>query len=201
MRGKKWTLEEDTILKELYANNFNPIIATKLNRSAIAVSNRGFLLGLKKDKKLLSKMGFELEKKGLRYRFKKGSIPANKGTKGLMKPNKTSFKKGNKPHNTKPVGTIVTTDYGYLYEKIASPDVWELKHRLVWKEHNGTIPEGHNVQFKNKITTDCRIENLYLISKEDQMKENSIYHYPPEMVKAMKKLGKLKKLIHKKESQ
>jgi len=31
--------------------------------------------------------------------FKKGMIPWNKGTKGVMKPNKTSFKKGKKAKN------------------------------------------------------------------------------------------------------
>ena|SRR3990167_6976863 len=32
--------------------------------------------------------------KNLTYRFPKGTIPWNKGTKGVMKPNETSFKKG-----------------------------------------------------------------------------------------------------------
>ena len=36
-------------------------------------------------------------------RFQKGSKPWNKGVKGAMKSNKTSFKKGNIPAITNPV--------------------------------------------------------------------------------------------------
>lgn len=36
---------------------------------------------------------------GVVTRFKKGTVPWNKGTKGLVKPNSGSFKKGNKPWN------------------------------------------------------------------------------------------------------
>ena len=42
--------------------------------------------------------------------FKKGMIPKNKGTKGIMKSNSTSFKKGSVPHNKDKKGIYKHTD-------------------------------------------------------------------------------------------
>jgi hypothetical protein len=66
--------------------------------------------------------------------FKKGSIPVNKGTKGLTKRNKTSFGFGNRPMNAKKVGSVVTRKdkNGSLYMriKIAEPNKWQMLHEL-----------------------------------------------------------------------
>ena len=81
----------------------------------------------------------------------------------------TFFKKGQRSHNRAPVGTEVFHD-GYMLVKVKDgPDLgqwdrWAFKHRLVWEQHNGPIPPGYNVQFKNHNPLDCRLENLYLIS-------------------------------------
>lgn len=200
MNGRKWTKKEDDLLRKLYSRTSNPDLAKKMNRTSTMISSRAFLLGLKKDKVFLRKMGIKLQNSGLSHRFKKGSEPWNKGTKGIMKPNRTSFKKGNLPKNTKPIGSVVKVFDGYLKVKVADPDVWEFKHQLVWKEHHGPIPDGCNVQFKNKNRSDCRIENLYLISREEQMKENTIHKYPEELKKIIRIQGKLKRTIIKKES-
>lgn len=49
--------------------------------------------------------------------------------------------------------------------KIAEPDKWELKHRLVWQQKYGKIPEGSCLIFLNGNRQDCRIENLMLIKR------------------------------------
>ena len=46
-------------------------------------------------------------------RFEKGRATWNKGTKGLTKANVTSFKKGQKPHNYKPLGSERITKDAY----------------------------------------------------------------------------------------
>ena len=89
---------------------------------------------------------------------------------------------------------------GYVEVKVSDvPPKWLLKHRIVWEQTNGPIPPGCNIQFRNHDTTDCRLENLYLITKRDQLKnENSMYaRYPKELQYVMKLKGALNRRIHK----
>ena len=104
---------------------------------------------------------------GVDMKFKKGNISHNKGRKGWYAPGceKGWFKKGNRPHNTVSVNTEVITDDGYIKVKVAEPDVWELKHRIVWQKKYGKVPEGSCLIFLNGNRQDCRIENLMLIKR------------------------------------
>lgn len=44
---------------------------------------------------------------------------------------------------------------------------------MIWKEYYGSIPKGHNIQFKDGNRKNCTIENLYIIDRRKQMLENS----------------------------
>ena len=105
-------------------------------------------------------------------KFKKGKEPWNKGLKGFMGANKTSFKKGNRPLNTADVGTEGMREDGYLYVKIAEPNVWKQKHHIVYEEVNGPIPDGHVILFGDKNRLNFDIDNLILASKADVMRLN-----------------------------
>ena len=107
-------------------------------------------------------------------RFAKGIIPFNKGTKGLKGANKTSFKKGNLPHNTKKDGAISVRSDGYKYIRIAKGK-WVLLHRHIWKQAKGTIPEKHLIVFKNKDRMNCNINNLECISMAENRNRNINY--------------------------
>lgn len=136
-------------------------------------------------------------------RFTKGHVPDNKGKKmsseQYTKCQPTMFKKGLKPHNHREVGSERINVDGYREIKVAEPGKWMLKHRVIWEQVNGPIPKGHNVQFKNHDPLDCRIDNLYLISKSDQMaKENSYYaRYPKELQEVIRLKGVVNRIIHK----
>ena len=100
--------------------------------------------------------------------FVKGSKPANKGTKGMMKSNKTSYQKGNVPPNTVPIGTISTRGKGaerYKYIKVANHK-WVVLHHFIWQTYNGDIPKGYVLRFINGNAMDCNITNLVLISRD-----------------------------------
>ncbi|WP_395347395.1 HNH endonuclease signature motif containing protein [Providencia sp. 2024EL-00732] len=108
-------------------------------------------------------------------KFSKGNVPFNKGKKGLISGNSGSFQKGHKPHNHQQIGAEALTKDGYIKVKIAEPNKWELKHRLVWEEHNGPVPQDHVIKFIDDDKQNCDIDNLMIIT----MKEHAIInrHY------------------------
>lgn len=99
--------------------------------------------------------------------FEKGHTPFNKGKKGIRYSPETEFKKGNRSHNTLPVGTTVVTTDGYSKTKIAEPNVWEYDHIALYEKAYGKVPEGHCVIFKNKDKTDIWLENLACVSRSE----------------------------------
>ena len=111
-------------------------------------------------------------KTGNTGQFKKYKEPWNKGLKGYMGANKTSFKKGNIPPNYKPVGSERVTRDGYTEVKIKDPNKWELKHRYIYKKHYGEIPSGYNVIFADKNISNFDIDNLILVSKAEMLMLN-----------------------------
>lgn len=114
--------------------------------------------------------------KGMMYRnklttgtvgyFKKGSTPWNKGLKGYMGANKTSFKKGTIPPQYRPVGSERITKDGYIEIKVEDPNKWELKHRVIWEQHNGEIPKGYAIIFADGDKSNLDIDNLLLVSRK-----------------------------------
>ena len=113
---------------------------------------------------------------GLTGRFKKGHIPANKGThpKTVGRMGETQYKKGNLPHNTKPIGYERISRDGYIEVKIAmrpgdTKDGHNFvgKHRLIWEEAHGPIPKGHKIIFLDGDKQNCNIGNLALVSNAE----------------------------------
>ena len=104
---------------------------------------------------------------GMDMKFKKGQVSFNKGKKGYCAPGceKGWFKKGHRPSNWVPVNTEVVVKDGYIKIKVAEPNKWELKHRVIWMNKHGEIPAGQCLIFLNGDKTDCRIENLMLIER------------------------------------
>jgi len=117
--------------------------------------------------------------KGMMYRnklttgtggyFKKGSTPWNKGLKGYMGANKTSFKKGTIPPNQVPIGTESITKGGYIKVKVGEPNKWKLKQRYIYEQHYGEIPNNYNVIFADKNIRNFDINNLVLVSKAEML--------------------------------
>lgn len=102
---------------------------------------------------------------GFNGQFKKGNEPANKGKKGLIGANRTSFKKGNRPYNYKPVGSERITKDGYIEVKVADPNKWRLKHIIIWELENGKVPKGCALVFGDGNKNNLDINNLILVSR------------------------------------
>ena len=112
-------------------------------------------------------------KTGFTGQFEKGGIPYNKGKKGLITSNVTSFKKGHKPATYMPVGSErVGARDGYTEIKIADPNVWKLKHRWLWEQHNGPVPKGYALIFADGDKSNITLDNLILVSRAQLVRLN-----------------------------
>jgi len=207
MIRKVWTKEEIDILSRMYPDHFAKEIAGVLGRGVSSVYNKAQQLGLESTPDKIRRSGLMScnHPNNIAARFTKGHVAHNKGKKvspevySKMQP--TMFKKGQRSHNHKEVGSERIDRDGYIMVKVAEPNRWRLKHRIIWEQVNGAIPKGYNVQFKNHNPQDCRIENLYLISKAEQMaKENSFYaKYPKDLQEIIHLKGVVNRAIHKAE--
>ena len=159
-------------MRGFYKDSLNCDLAA-LGRSEKSVAARAVKLGLRKTK------AYILMHAQATW-FKKGRTPANKGKKMPYNANcaRTQFKKHNLPHNTVPVGTEVRDRDGYLKRKVSdrrdipSRRNWVYVHRLLWEQHNGPIPNGHIVTFRDGDRTNIVIENLVLMSFGENAKRN-----------------------------
>ena len=205
MNGKPWTQEEIEILKELYPDHFAGEIQAHLNRSKSAIYTKARQLGLECNPEKISRSGrmSSHHPNVAGHRFPKGHIPANKGKKvsqelyAKMQP--TMFKKGRPSLNIRPVGAERVNVDGYIEVKVADPNKWRLKNRVIWEQHNGEIPKGYNIQFKDHNPLNCTIDNLYIISQAEQMRTENSYlaKYPKELADIIRLKGTLKRQINK----
>jgi len=66
--------------------------------------------------------------------------------------------------HVKEIGEELIDVHGYVKVKVSrsgnSNERWKLKHREVWKQHHGEIPEGHVIIFLDGNKQNCEIENL-----------------------------------------
>lgn len=146
---------------------------------------------------------------GLTGWYQKGHEPGNKGKKqadymspeGIERSKPTRFQKGNRPKNELPVGSIKINCYGYKLIKVqnegAQWERWAFLHRKVWEEHNGPIPEGMIVTFKDSNRLNCDISNLMLITKgENSAMNGKGYRYEdPDLTEAALQMIRLKKAV------
>lgn len=177
----RYTEEEHKFLRDFIPEHSYKEIAEAFNKKF------GECMTIKKVK---SYVGNHRLNTGRTGRFEKGHIPANKGTHphtvGRMA--ETQYKKGNLPHNTKPVGYERISKDGYVEVKIAmrpshpnKNDNFVPKHRLIWEEHHGTIPKGSKIIFLDGDKRNFDIENLALVSCYENLeltRRNLRYSHP-----------------------
>lgn len=169
---KFWTATELDIIKEVYPETGTPgtmraLGAIGCQRTAASIRGKAKKMGIKT--KLIT-------------RFTAGQTAHNKGKK--MKPSTrdkvkgTMFQNGHRPHTYKPVGTVVikkdNTGRRYKYKKHGEKD-WRFVHKDVWEQAHGKIPKGKIIVFKNRDTLDCRLENLMILTRAENLMRNRDY--------------------------
>ena len=211
-----WSDAEKAHLRRAYPNGRTQDIAAHLGRSLTSVYATARKLGLSKTQAYLAEncrmRPGEHVVNG--HEFKPGHVPANKGLRrpgwhvGRMK--ETQFKKGQRPPNTLPVGTIQANADGYLRIKVSddpeAPDAkgakspnWEFVHKRVWEAAHGPIPPGHRIWWKDRNHENCALENLELLSDKEHMARTTIHNLPKELKETVQMKGRLKRVIRRKE--
>ena len=192
------------IIRQRYPFEPTKKIADDLGLSEGSVYNRAYAMGIKKDPVYLRSTQYPPGYLGGKAtQFQKGQTPPNKGQKMSKdvydKVEKTMFKKGNKPMNTQPIGTIhQRKDTGgkmYLYIKLADSK-WQLLNRYTWEQHNGPIPKGMVVVYKDGNYLNNDINNLIMITKKENMARNTIQRLPKELQQVIRLKCKLIKKIN-----
>lgn len=181
-----YTAKEDQFILDNYKKLPMKRISAMLGRCESSARQRLHRLGYTVPKDVAMKFALE-------SRIKPGTMPPNKGKKMSdelrEKIKHTFFAKGHVPHNAKYDGHVSvrkdTSGRHYKYIRISQAKV-ELLHRHLWEQHYGKIPEGYIVSFKDRNTMNCVIENLELISREENMKRNSVQNLPEEIKTAIR---------------
>lgn len=166
MNGHKYTQSQIEYLKRISPGKSNKEITEMFNKEFDLNLSESAISGTRKRHGI---------KNGLNGRFQEGQEPWNKGKKGYMGANNTSFKKGNVPHNWVPIGSERITKDGYIQIKIQEGKFqhnWKGKHILIWEEHNGPLPEGHAIIFGDGNIRNFDIDNLIMVSRKQLLKLN-----------------------------
>ena len=184
-QGRLLTKEQHDYLVSIQKNKISRDVANEMNRKFGLSLTEKQIKSYRRNNNLHS---------GLTGRFEKGQTPHNKGKKYPNRPpNSGYFKKGNRPPNYVPVGTINYTTDGYPKEKIGEPNQWVLKHRKVWEEHYGPIPKGYSIVFLDGDKTNYDISNLACLSKNEiaRMNQNHLFTSNADLTKSGIGLTKL----------
>ena len=213
-----WQDHQLALLKEYYPHETAAQVAVLTDKNLLQVYRKAAQLGLKKSEafKNSQKSGRVLKGKMSEAmkatQFKPGQVSWNKGKKGLppLSP-QTTFKKGNQPANTLPIGSyrIVTdSSNGRKTLELKINDLpgrasirWKPYHRLVWEQAHGPIPEKMVIRFKvqpppldpEQITVDI----LEMVSQADNRRMNSLWEVMPKELAQLSQLrGALNRKIN-----
>lgn len=205
-RQTNWTAADRRKLVKWYPDKPTKWIAEKLGKTLTTTYQQAYKLGLKKSENYmrqeLLRQQQQLRVVGVKGRFKKGHVPANKGMKkdphviAAIRP--FMFKKGQVPHNVKYDGHERVNVEGYIEIRVAIRK-YVLKHRHVWEQAHGKVPEGYIVTFKDGNRLNCDIDNLTLITRREIMARNSIHRLPENLKQTIRTLTSLKRQINAKE--
>lgn len=162
MYGMKYTDEMKQFILDNYKGRYNQELADLFNQKFNTNITSRTIKSYKANNKLNS---------GLTGKFRKGQTPHNKGKKMpkevYEKVKHTMFAKGNVPPNHRPVGSERISKDGYIEVKVAEPNKWRLKQRVVYEEAKGKIPEGCPIIFLDGNKRNFDIDNLRCITRSE----------------------------------
>ena len=114
--------------------------------------------------------------------FQKGQEAHNKGKKMppeiYAKCKQTMFKKGQMPHNHKPVGSERINVDGYVEVKTKEPKTWRLKQRVLYEQYHGVkLQKSDVVIFLDGNRQNFEISNLVKMTRAELARYNQDHFY------------------------
>lgn len=114
----------------------------------------------------------------------------------------TMFKKGKKPFNAHPIGHEINCK-GYIWVKVADDlyetrgdwmKNWKPKSKIIYEQHHGPVPEGHQIIFADGNNRNFDIDNLIAVSKREICYMNKTGLYKIDKRKLNKQTVQIAKL-------
>ncbi|MFC4822244.1 HNH endonuclease signature motif containing protein [Dokdonella ginsengisoli] len=166
----RWSDLDRKLLRELYNDANNRVLAVVLGRSLKQVESEAARMGLRKNRTCLRK---------------------------YCHPGK--FKQGHPGVHAREIGEE-RLQGGWRMTKVAEePGAhrrnWRRSHILVWEQANGCVPQGHVLAFRDGDRSHIHLDNIELVAKSEALRRNLFSHYPPELWDAMQGLRQLRRAI------
>lgn len=97
--------------------------------------------------------------------------------KGIHLSPQSEFKKGLRPVNHVPIGTVKIRhrrrdDSRRAWVKIAEPNTWMLRAQLVWIATHGPIPAGQLIHHEDRDTLHDVLSNLTCLTNAEHLEEH-----------------------------
>lgn len=212
---RPWLPAELRAVRTLYPHLRTDDIARIMGRPMPSIYQKSAALGVKKSAAFMASTLSGRNVKGhavygVATRFKKGSVPANKGLRrpgwapGRM--GETQFRKGQFPHNHDPefyvIGALKINSEGYIVMRTSFAQGavgWTALHRILWEDAHGPIPRGYALVFKDREPLNVELDNLELIPRAELMRRNSVHNLPAPLKRTIQVLGQLKRRIREKQ--
>lgn len=212
MKPIKWTDEVIQFMIDNYEGKDNIELAKLLNEKFNLNTNNDRVSNVKAN--LKRRRGIDLTTYINTGCYRKGIAPANKGKKwdeymskeGQERSRKTCYKKGNIPANHREVGEERITVDGYVEIKVrdrCGNKNWELKHRYIYEQYYGKIPDGYNIIFLDGNKLNLDISNLKAVSKAEDliMNNNKLFTTDKDLTNTGTILAKVIDKINKKKNE
>lgn len=202
------TADDIAYIVEHYATMSSYEIAAKLDMSKTTVTAVAYRHGIRKSREWIAERArmrtLDPNHGGRAYLFQKGHTPHTKGKRaeewmspeGLARSAASRFKKGQRPSTWKPLGSERINVDGYIEVKVAEGKPWRHKHRLMWEEEHGAVPDGYMVSFIDGNKQNCALSNLKLVARADAMRQNSVANYPDDVREVIHMRAVLKRHIN-----
>ena len=191
----KWTDEVIQFMIENYKGKDNIELSELLNKKFNLNTTADRVSNVKAN--LKRRKGIDLRTGINRGCIKKGNVPYNKGKKmskeQYNKCKNTMFKKGNVPANHRPIGSERITVDGFVEIKVAEPNRWKAKARVIYEKKFGKIPKDYVIIYLDGNKQNLQSNNLKAISRKENliMNQNKLRYNNRETTETALTLAKL----------
>lgn len=143
-----------------------------------------------------TQFGIKLTEGQLRqYGHRHGLKTGNTGKFGTRPAWNKGLSNPHGPTKVSPEGSLIFSSGRY---HIKHGDKWVEYSRYLWEQAHGPIPEGHIIEYRDRNSRNCVLENLRMVDKEthfEYFRRRDLRSNDPDLNDAAINIIKLEKLI------